>query len=193
MAAATAMLAGFAFLTPEASAQESRESAVNQDGWTGTVRLFLGGKQLNETEWAPVEDQGEWAIITNFGPRDWAVQVAFDMRFAASETEDFLGADVTSFSYEINFGIRTVFDTGSIVKPYIGAGIALGGAAFEIDSEEESDDGIGVWFDAGVDFMIVGPLCLGIELAISTIPIEISDIDTDAGGVKLGLTLGFSW
>lgn len=193
MAAAAAMLAGFVVLASEARAQESREAAVDPGGWTGTVRLFLGGKGLDESEWAPVEDQGEWAILTNFGPRDWAVQVALDMRFAASEEEDFLGADVASFSYEINFGIRTVFDTGSLVRPYIGAGIALGGATFEIDGDEESDDGVGVWFDVGVDFMIVGPLCLGLELALSTIPIEITDIDTDAGGIKLGLTLGFSW
>ena len=164
-----------------------------EGGWTGTVRLFLGAKMLDETDWSPVEDQGEFAIVSNFAPRDWDIHLALDLRFASSEVEDFLGIDLESHSWEVNIGVRKVFDTGSIVRPYLGFGLAVGEAELEGDGEVISESGFGFWFSAGVDIVIIGPVSLGLELGISSIPIEIEDIDINAGGTRLGLTLGFSW
>jgi hypothetical protein len=166
---------------------------VEDEGWRGTVRLFLGAKDLDESDWAPVESQGEFAILTNFGRADWDVHLALDLRFASSDEEEFLGVDVLSASYEVNVGVRKMFDTGTFVTPFLGGGISFGGATFEIDGEEEDDSGVGIWFDAGVDFSLGGPISLGLEVALSTLPIEIDDFDTDAGGLRFGITLGFSW
>lgn len=161
--------------------------------WHGTVRLFFGAKALDEGDWEPVEDQSEFAILTNFGAEDWDVHVALDLRFAASDKEDVLGLEVQSSSWELNVGVRKVFDTKSIVKPFIGGGLAFGGATMDIEIDDESDAGIGIWLDAGIDFSLGGPVSLGLEFAYSTIPIDIAGVDTDAGGFRFGLTVGFSW
>jgi opacity protein-like surface antigen len=175
------------------SSRVDRSRSTDGNEWHGTVRLFFGAKQLDEDDWEPVDSQGEFAILTDFGPADWAVRLAFDLRFAASEEEEVLGLDVTSSTWELNLGVRKVFDTGSIVKPFLGAGLAFGGATLDIEIDDESDGGVGIWFDGGVDISLGGPVSLGLELSYSTIEIEIADFDTDAGGLRFGITLGFSW
>jgi opacity protein-like surface antigen len=175
------------------SSRPGDPSPEKSSAWHGAVRLFFGAKELDEDDWGPVESQGEFAILTNFGADDWAVDLALDLRFAASEEESVLGLDVTSSSWELNVGVRKVFDTGSIVMPFMGAGLAFGGAMMDIEIDDESDAGIGVWFDVGVDFSLGGPISLGLELSYSTIPIDIVGVDTDAGGLRFGFTVGFSW
>jgi opacity protein-like surface antigen len=119
--------------------------------------------------------------------------MALDLRFAISDEEDVLGFDVVSSSWELNLGVRKVFDTKSIVKPFIGGGLAIGGATLDVEIDDDSDAGVGIWLDVGIDFSLGGPVSLGLELAYSTIPITIADIDTDAGGFRFGITVGFSW
>ena len=165
----------------------------DEDAWRGSVRLFLGAKDLNEAEWAPVDEQGEFAFLIDAGRADWDVRLAIDFRFASSDDEDLFGVNVSSGTFEINIGVRKVFDTGSIVMPYLGGGLAFGGATLEIDDAEESDEGIGIWFDAGVDFKILGPITLGLEVSLSSIPVDIAGVDANAGGIRIGLTIGYTW
>lgn len=159
----------------------------------GTARIFLGWKALDEGDWEPVESQGEFAILTDFGPDEWPIRMAADLRLAASEEEDVDGLDVTSLSWELNLGVRQIFETGTPVRPYIGGGLAIGGAEMDIEVDSDSDVGIGLWIDFGVDFNLGGPISVGLELCFSLIPIEIAGVDTNAGGVHLGFTVGFSW
>ena len=187
-------LAG-AFTDQESSRVRGGDPGLDgkKGAWHGTVRLFFGAKALDEGDWEPVEDQSEFAILTNFGAEDWDVHVALDFRFAASDEEDVLGLKVVSSSWELNVGVRKVFDTKSIVMPFIGGGLAFGGAMMDIEIDDESDTGIGIWLDVGIDFSLGGPVSLGLEFAYSTIPIDIAGVDTDAGGFRLGLTVGVSW
>jgi opacity protein-like surface antigen len=164
-----------------------------ENAWHGTARLFFGAKALDEDDWEPVDAQSEFAILTDFGREDWGIRMALDLRFGVSDEEDFLGFDVVSSSWELNLGVRKVFDTKSIVKPFIGGGLAFGGATLDVEVDDDSDAGIGIWLDAGIDFSLGGPVSLGFELAYSTIPIDIADVDTDAGGFRFGITVGFSW
>jgi hypothetical protein len=158
----------------------------------GTARIFLGWKALDEHDWDPVESQGEFAILTDFGPEEWPVRLAADLRFGAEE-ERFLGVDATSFSWELNLGVRQVFDTKSPVRPYFGGGVSIGGATLDLDSDSDSDSGMGLWIDFGVDIDLGGPVSLGLELCFSLIPIDIAGEATNAGGVHFGITVGFSW
>jgi opacity protein-like surface antigen len=163
------------------------------DAWHGTVRLFFGGKSLDEDDWEPVDSQGEFAILTDFGAESWGVHIALDLRFAASDEEDVLGLEVVSSTWEINVGVRKVFDTGSFVKPFLGGGLAFGGAALDIEIDDDRDAGIGIWADGGIDFSLGGPVSLGFEIAYSSIRVDIADVGADAGGFRFGITLGFSW
>jgi outer membrane protein with beta-barrel domain len=163
------------------------------DVWNGNARIFLGAKGLDETDWEPVEIQNEFAILTDFGPEGWPVHFAVDLRFGASDTEDFLGLDVESTSWEINFGVRRVFNPEMPVRPYVGGGIAVGGAAMDLDGDTESGSGVGFWLDFGVDFSVGGPFTVGLEFAWSFIPIDVAGVDTDAGGFHIGITFGFSY
>jgi hypothetical protein len=177
----------------DSSRIQGDRSSGAKDAWHGTLRLFFGGKALDENDWEPVESQSEFAILTDFGPEDWGVRIALDLRFAVSETEELFGLDVESSTWELNIGVRKVFDTKTIVKPFIGGGLAIGGATLDIEIDDDSDAGIGLWLDVGVDFSLGGPVSLGLELGYSTIPIDIADFSTDAGGLRFGLTIGFSW
>jgi opacity protein-like surface antigen len=171
----------------------NRRRTVTMDVWTGNIRVFLGGKGLDKADWEPVEIQNEFAILSDFGPSQWPVHMAVDLRFGASDTEDFLGLDVQSASWELNLGVRYVFYPEMPVRPYVGGGLAFGGAEIDLDGDTESDSGAGIWIDFGVDFSIGGPMTLGLELAWSSIPITVAGVDTDAGGFHLGLTIGFSF
>jgi hypothetical protein len=159
----------------------------------GTARIFLGWKGLDQDDWEPVESQGEFAILADFGPPEWPVRLAVDLRFAASAEEDVDGLDAVSASWELNFGVRQIFETGTNVRPFIGGGLSLGGAALDIEIDDDSDAGLGFWVDFGVDFDLGGPVSVGLELCLSYIPIEIAGVDTNAGGVHFGFTAGFSW
>jgi len=189
-------LGGLAPLDPELIAGQegrNRRRTVTADIWTGNVRIFLGGKGLDKTDWEPVEVQNEFAILSDFGPAEWPVHFAVDLRFGASQTEDFLGLDVQSASWEFNLGVRKVFNTESPVRPYLGGGLAFGGAELDLDGDTESDSGVGLWLDFGVDFSIGGPMTFGLELCFTSIPITVAGVDTDAGGFHFGLTVGFSF
>src|SRR2546426_887887 len=82
---------------------------VTMEVWTGNIRIFLGGKGLDKTDWEPVEVQDEFSILSDFGPADWPVHFAADLRFGVSTTEKFAGLDVQSSSWEFNLGVRKVF------------------------------------------------------------------------------------
>ncbi len=185
--------AGGISLLDQDTSRSSGRSGQEQGLWKGTIRIFLGAKALDEVDWEPVESQGEFAILTDFGPEEWPIRMAVDLRLGASQVEDFLGFDILSTSWELNLGVRRVFETGSSVKPYIGGGLSLGGAELELDGVGESGSGVGLWLDVGVDFGLGGSVSLGFELAFSFIPVEIVGIDTDAGGGHFGFTLGFDF
>jgi hypothetical protein len=179
-------------------AEQDRDRDRRREGyvvglWSGNIRLFFGGKALDENDWEPVETQGEFAILSDFGPAEWPVRLAVDLRFGASEEETFAGLDAMSTSWELNIGVRRIFETGTSVSPYLGGGLAFGGAEFELGSASESDAGVGIWLDFGVDFGVGGGVTLGFEFGFSFIPIEIVGVDTDAGGGHFGFTIGFGF
>lgn len=171
----------------------NRRRTVTMEVWTGNIRIFLGGKGLDKSDWDPVEVQSEFSILSDFGPADWPVHFAADLRFGASNTETFAGLDVQSTSWEFNLGVRKIFNPESDVRPYVGGGLAFGGAELELGGSRESDSGAGLWVDFGIDFTITAPMTIGLELCWSSIPITVAGVDTDAGGFHLGLTIGFSF
>ena len=57
---------------------------------TGNVNFVLGLKALDEDDWAPVEDQGEFGALISWGKEGWPVHIAIDVLGTFGTEEDFL-------------------------------------------------------------------------------------------------------
>lgn len=161
---------------------------------TGNVNLFLGAKELDEDDWAPVESQGEVAVEFDFRERSWPVNMVVGLRNAQEEGEA-LGLDFKSMTSEVSLGVRKIWESPQPIRPYIGAGLALIHAEIEasdgFSSVSDEDKAPGIWIGGGLYFTLAQHLNLGVDLRISAAEVTIAGVDVEAGGVHLGLLLGY--
>jgi hypothetical protein len=175
-------------------------------GSDGHVNFFLGLKSLDGGDWAPVEDQGEFGVVMSFGQDDWPVHVAVDVLASGDESSMFdplLGdIDVTGATYEVSAGVRKIWSRNAL-RPYVGGGLALVGAAAELDSNfgdaDADDDAVGAWVGGGLFFRLGKRFNIGGDVRWSSAEVDLDfggglvTPDLEAGGLHVGLLLGFGW
>jgi len=152
------------------------------------VNFILGVKMLEEDDWAPVEDQSEFAVSSTFGGVDWPVHIALDLVASADDNEDF-GFKIEGSTLELDVGARKIW--GKKTRPFIGGGLALINGEFEAFTLSDDDDALGAWLDAGVFWRLGRRFNIGIEARISWAEITLFGMDGEAGGEHIGLILGF--
>ena len=170
---------------------------------TGNVNGFLGVKQLEEDDWWPVEDQGEFGVMFDFAPsKDFPVNFAIDFLFSAAEEtvyDPFFGSfvEVTGYTSELAFGVRKyLVHPGLKMHPYIGGGLALISAEFETDDGftivSDDDTATGYWIDAGIVWTI-NHFNVGFDVRYSDAEVTLYGIDAEAGGFHSGVVVGYHW
>jgi hypothetical protein len=176
---------------------------------TGQVNFFLGQKFLDAGDWDPVDKQGEFGVVMTFGQTDWPVHIAADLLGSTDEGEIFdplLGEiDVTGSTFEVDFGVRKIWSKGK-VHPYVGGGLALVSAKVELDSSfgdvDADDDGGGAWLGGGIFWRLGQRFNIGSDVRWSTAEVGSDGAsgqggvfveDVEAGGLHIGLLLGFGW
>lgn len=181
------------------------QSNSNPNAWTGNVNGFLGAKILDEDDWAPLDEQFEGGILFDIRNTSWPISIAID--FLASYDEEDVSVAVLNFgtfntnlegnTTEFNLGVRKIWDTPSVVRPFIGGGIAfinaeIKGTALGI-SVSDDDSGVGVWFDGGAYVTLGGHFNIGVDVRWSKAEVTLFNVDGEAGGWHVGALIGYHW
>jgi hypothetical protein len=159
--------------------------------WTGNANFILGSKVLDEDDWEPYEDQGEFGIDIDFRKQNWPVSIVV-ASYGSYEEKTVSGNTVEASTSELRAGARKVWKPMPKMRPYLGGGIALVRA--ELDGQEEDEDsGLGAWCGGGVYWTLGSSFNLGFNLGYSYGEVTLFGDDMDAGGSHAGLLLGYHW
>lgn len=185
------------------------------------LNFVLGAKFLDSDDWPIGDSQGSLAFLSTFGPRSWPVQIAVDVVGSSSVEDSFnisrpgieiRGEEVVQSTFELDVGVRKIWQLGK-ARPFVGGGLAIIWAQQEraiffpppFDDEgnellprppvivSESDEAPGAWVDGGIFWRLGRRFNLGLEARFSTAEVSFTGRDIGAGGVSLGLILGWGW
>ncbi len=174
------------------SALCSYVSAAPQNEWTGNINVFLGEKSLGETDWSPVESQGEASVTVDFRKQHWPINLAIEFSSAEDDyTLAFVG--IESKTTELNVGVLKIWDRSPHIRPFVGGGLSFIDGEFSLFGLSDSDSSAGVWFGTGVYWTLGKHFNLGIELKFSSADVKLFGVDADAGGSHIGGLIGYHW
>jgi hypothetical protein len=163
--------------------------------WTGNANFFLGQKSLDSNDWEPLDNQGEFGAEVSWGKKAWPVLIATDV-LVSGDSDEISGVDVDAATTEFDFGVRKIWEVKTF-RPYVGGGLAIAGAAFEAsgggNSIDDSDNSVGVWVGGGAFWRLGSRFNIGGAVRYSTADVTLFDEDVDAGGIHIGLLLGWGW
>jgi opacity protein-like surface antigen len=168
---------------------------------TSRVGLYLGGRQLNEDDWSPVEDQT--AVGVEFVHEGHDAPVGFEVAlFVSEKSKDDVPAgattiDVTGKTAELSAGVRKTFlkDDGHF-HPYLGGGLAAIQAKFRGElstggAASDDDTSAALYVHGGVDFDLGPAFLIGLDLRfLGGSDITLFDANGDADYGQLALVLG---
>lgn len=187
-------IAALAALTILAAASPSLAA-----GWKGDANVFLGGKALDAGDWGPTDQQGELGLQTNFTGPEWPISLALDLLTSGRDGDIAQGpfTEQHGRTTEVDLGVRKLWTSDHVVRPYVGGGLAFASGELEktgpYRAVSDSDNGVGLWIDAGLVWTVSRALNLGFDARISTAEIHLFGQDRNAGGLHLGLLLGYHW
>lgn len=186
------------------------------------LNFVLGGKLLDSDDWPVGDSQGALTFQSTFGPRSWPVQVAIDVLGSGTAEDSFnisrpgfeiKGEEVVQSTFELDVGVRKIWQVGN-ARPFVGGGLAIiwgwqerallfpsrspEGATDEVLPRppvivDASDEAPGVWVDGGIFWRLGKRFNLGLEGRFSAASLSLAGRDVQAGGLSLGLILGWGW
>jgi hypothetical protein len=171
--------------------------------YVGNLNLFVGQMWLNQGDWSPVDQQREVGLMLAFAEERAPIHFSLDAFLTKDEATDAnpaVDSRVGGSSTEIAIGVRKVWGQNA-TRPHLGAGAVVMQVREERDGPSgavnNGDRGYGAWIDAGVTWRIASHLNLGFEARYSVSTVDLgtaSDFrEITAGGIQLGLLIGFGW
>lgn len=157
----------------------------------GEANFIIGGKGLDQDDWEPNEDQGEFGAEVTWGGSDWPIAFATDI-VASSSGGDILGIEINDQTSELAFGLRKIWEAGP-ARPYIGGGIAKLDAQREAGGVTEDDTVLGGWIGAGIFWRLGSRFNIGLAGRVSRGKVTVFGLQREAGGTHAGLILGWGW
>lgn len=168
--------------------------------WDGDFNLLLAGKRLNDYEWGPTDRQGELGLQTNWRGQDWPVALAADLLFSGRDRGFISSRGFTEQSArtsELDLGARKIWRPGPNARPYFGGGLAIVSGELELRGPPgvtvDRDDGAGVWLGGGIFWTLGSAFNLGLDAKITAAGVRLFGVRRNAGGLHLGLLLGYHW
>ena len=174
---------------------------------------FLGGNYMlnDEDDTDPLEDLTQFGVELSIAPEKYPVMVAVDLLFASGDeslTESGGGfsanLDIELDLTEVAVGVRKIWGEAS-TRPFIGGGIGFVKAEVTFDgtimtpfgnvsgSEDEDDDALGFWAQAGLFWRLGSRFEIGGQIRYNTAEVEVESEDIDVGGLEYGIILGWGW
>ncbi len=188
---------------------------------TGDIALFLGGKQLDDKEWDPVDSHSEIGMLLTIGKEPWPVQIAADLLISDQSEEceagsmapncagpppDPLvdptpipapgGVDVDVNTIELDLGVRKFWQVWKKrLRPFAAGGLSIikiqGEKPVVVVGTDTDDFGVGGWVDGGILWQFHKRLSVGLEARWSSASAELFGNKVNAGGTHAGLILGW--
>jgi opacity protein-like surface antigen len=176
-------------------------AASHAQFWTGNINFFLGSKKLKSSDWAPVEDHGQLGILVDFKQDTWPVSIAIDLLFSFEDEvvfDPFFGAfKLEAETTELNVGVRKIWDQFSIMRPYVGGGLAyinaeLTASTFGVIASQD-DSSLGYWLNGGIYWTLARSFNVGFDVRYSRAKVTLFGTEVEAGGGHVGLLVGYHW
>lgn len=181
----------------------------------GDANLWFGGKWLSDDELADadVDQQTQYGVALTLD-FDWSVDLAFDLTQSSGDDSRSLSPgstlDTDVDTTELALGVRKLW--GEKLRPYVGGGlvwielsadqtaqVSTGpGETTPVTVVDDSGDGLGLWLNAGVVYLLGSHFNVGLDLRYSQASVDLQPVgaqtlNLDAGGVHAGLLLGYHW
>jgi len=174
-----------------------------QARYEGNFNLFVGQKWLDQGDWAPVDQQPQIGLMLAFGEERAAVHFSIDVLASKDDSgvdAPTLDGPVRGSTTEFAIGVRKVWGRG-VTRPHLGAGANVVRVTEDRYGPsglvQSKDRGYGVWVDAGVSWRLAGHLNLGIEGRYCAANVDLGAAlevrDVSAGGIQVGLLVGYGW
>lgn len=166
--------------------------------WKGDVNVLLAGKHL-DSDWTPTEHQGELGLETSWEGPDWPIDIAADALFsgATADLNDDGFTKQRGETSELDLGVRKIWRPAPMVRPYLGGGLAAVRGRIERSNPfvtvSDENSAAGVWFGGGVYWTLAKAFNLGLDARVSNAEMKLFGVTRNAGGVHLGLLLGYHW
>ena len=173
--------------------------------WTGNINGFIGAKMLDDNDWKPLDEHGEIGVLFDFAPtKDFPVNIAIDLLASGTNetyVDPFFGGvvDADAYTSELAFGFRKyLMPHKAMIKPYIGAGVAIISAEIEAfrfsnsTTVSDDDNDVGPWLEGGVVWTLKH-FNIGFDIRYSDAEVTLFGRDYDAGGFHTGLIAGYHW
>jgi len=192
----------FVMFYPAAAFSQQSEAS---NPWTGNVNLLLGTRFLEKDNWEPLDKQLEGGLLVDFRPKRWWISFAVDFLYSWDEDEiDVVDLGIGTYSvkiksriWELDLGIRKIWESPEYIRPYIGGGFAIinGQMKSEAFGDSVSDDetGYGIWANAGLYVTIYKHFNIGIDGRWSKAEVDLFDRQARVGGWQVGAIAGFHW
>lgn len=174
------------------------QAPVSGQGWGGDADFLLAGKHLDHDDWDPTSHQGELGVLTNWRGPDWPVALAADLLVSGADEDASRGGftEQRGSTSELDLGVRKVFRTGAHARPYVGGGLGAVSGRIELrgpaGTVSDRDSGLGVWLNGGI-FWTIDAFNIGADVRLSSAQVRLFGADKNAGGVHLGMLVGYHW
>lgn len=168
------------------------------DQWVGNVNGFIGGKSLQASDWAPLDQQFELGVLVDVGKPQWnGLHMAFDF-LGSADRENVAGIDMEARTSEFDVGVRKIFTvSGMPMHPFIGGGVAL--ISGELTGclygwcASTTDSAPGLWLDGGLYWTVGRDINIGFDVRHSDATATMAGYNVNVGGNHAGLLVGLRW
>jgi len=173
--------------------------SVLAEEWRGNIGGMIGQVQLEDKDRGDQDDLGAIGLISDFRPASAPFSLAVDL-IGSGDEDDSADRKDEIYSAAAHIGVRKVFDDlASVLKPYVGAGVALINAEMRSKDKQtglsrtEDDSAAGYWIGVGSYVEISDHIQVGLDLRYSEADVTLFDRKRQAGGMQTAVTLGYHW
>lgn len=169
--------------------------------WTGNVALLVGGRALDEDDWAPVDEHGVLGVEVDLRPRHSALGIEIGAMGSAGYEDDFQnsGIDIEATLGELYVGPRLTLDLADdVAHLYVGGGFSVVSASAEgtLGFLTASDDDVSAaaYAHGGVYFSLSPNFQLGADVrSLFGSDLDLFGVPLDADYAQVALLIGVRW
>jgi hypothetical protein len=187
-------------LLADPQSSQPQDLTLAKDRWTGHAGYVFGYKKL-ESKWSPAQNQVEFGVLdVDVLPPRWPVSLAAQLLASATDSIPDSANTFGDWSgvYELNLGLRKVFNQGKTWEPFVGGGFSIMGSAistqmFDSYYQHNGTTGFGYWISGGIYWNFTRHWHVGLEAEYSSAELHLFDAKLDAGGLHALVMVGYHW
>lgn len=170
-------------------------------GWSGHISYAIGYEKM-DNDWGSASDRFQYGVVDiDFRPPDFGVNFVFQVLSSYSDNAPPQPGAAGNWSqtYEINLGVRKLFENDSAFVPFIGGGGSIVGAQTKTTISNnvylrDNEWGFGLWAGAGCYWHITESFHIGAAVQYTWANMDLTGQgDLNAGGIHVMFLIGGHW